>query len=77
MSTIDLVEHLLKILNEIIFPALALWVAYLVRKWLTGQLETPPYEHKVSLQPPPVQPAAVGASVPHAPSSPIDHHAHR
>lgn len=50
MSTVELVEHLLKIANEVIFPALALWLAYLVRQWLHGRIQAPPYEHKVQIQ---------------------------
>lgn len=52
MTTLELVDKLLTILNEIIFPSLALWIAYLVRQWLHGRIQTPPYEHKVQLQEP-------------------------
>lgn len=50
MSTLDLVDKLLTIFNEILWPAIGLWVAYLVRKWVGGTLTPPPYEHKVTLQ---------------------------
>lgn len=53
MDTLNLVDKLLTILNEVIWPALGLWIAYLVRKWVSGTLTPPAYEHKVTLTEPP------------------------
>lgn len=50
MSTLDLIDKLLTIGNEVLWPALGLWVAYLVRKWVGGSLSPPPYQHTVTLQ---------------------------
>lgn len=48
-----LIEHLLTIVNEIVFPAIALWLAYYIRSWLKGTLSPPPYQHEVRLKEPP------------------------
>ena len=56
MNTLDLIDKLLTIACEIIFPALALWICFYIRKWLTGTLPVPPHIHQVSLtaeKPPP------------------------
>ena len=56
MNTLDLIDKLLTIAVEIIFPALALWLASYVRKWLRGTLPVPPHVHEVTLAEKPPQP---------------------
>ena len=52
MTTADLMDRLLRIIDEAVIPAIALWLAYYVRRWVNGTLKVPPYEHKVTLQEP-------------------------
>lgn len=50
LTTAQFIETLVRIIDEIFFPALALWVGYLVRKWINGQLNPPAYRHEVELR---------------------------
>ena len=60
MNTLELIDKLASIFVEIVFPVLALWLCYYVRKWLRGTLPVPPHIHEVSLKEPP----GTGSSMP-------------
>lgn len=55
MSTADLIAKILQILDEIVIPSVALWVAWQIRKWLQGDLQVPPYEHRVQIKSEPTE----------------------
>lgn len=40
MTTIDLLDHLLKIIDEAVVPALGAWLVWVLRSWVAKQ------EHK-------------------------------
>lgn len=50
MTTADLLDQIFRILNEailLIFTAIGLYVANLIRKWVGGNLPVPPHTHTV------------------------------
>jgi len=50
MTSIELIEHITRIICEVLLPALALWLCYYIRKWLRGELPVPPHVHEVQLK---------------------------
>lgn len=50
METINLIEHLLLIFNETVWPLVGVWLVYVARRWMEGKLKVPPHVLDVSIE---------------------------
>lgn len=52
VNTMQFVELVIRTLEDVIIPAAVVWIVYLIRKWLKGELDVPAYKHEVKLAEP-------------------------
>jgi len=50
METAEFVEIIVRIICEVVLPAVAVWLCFYIRKWLKGELPVPPHVHEITVK---------------------------